>query len=99
VLFIIAWVQATVGNPGILATAALLGLTDMDALTLSMTRLAEDAAQVHVAATAIGIGVIANTVLKFCVALVLGAGPYRVRAAASLLLLGSASGIALWWRW
>jgi uncharacterized membrane protein (DUF4010 family) len=99
VLFIIAWVQATVGNPGILATAALLGLTDMDALTLSMTRLAEDAAQVHVAATAIGIGMIANTVLKLCVALVLGAGPYRVRAAASLLLLGSASGIALWWRW
>lgn len=99
VLFVIAWVQATVGNPGILATAALLGLTDMDALTLSMTRLADNAGQLHVAASAIGIGVIANTVLKLGVALVLGAGPYRVRAAAALLLLGTASGIALWWRW
>lgn len=99
VLFVIAWVQVTVGNPGILATAALLGLTDMDALTLSMTRLAEDSTRVHLAASAIGIGVIANTVLKLGVALVLGAGPYRLRAAASLLLLGAASGIALWWRW
>ncbi len=99
VLFVIAWVQATVGNPGVLATAALLGLTDMDALTLSMTRLAEDAGQLHVAASAIGIGVIANTVLKLGVALVLGAGSYRLRAVASLLLLGAASGIALWWRW
>jgi uncharacterized membrane protein (DUF4010 family) len=99
VLFVIAWVQATVGNPGVLATAALLGLTDMDALTLSMTRLAEDAGQLHVAASAIGIGVIANTVLKLGVAVVLGSGPYRLRAAASLLLLGAASGIALWWHW
>ena len=99
VLFLVAWVQATVGNPGILASAALLGLTDMDALTLSMTRLAEDAAQIHLAGIAIGIGVISNTVLKLCVALALGGAKYRLRAAAALVLLGSLSGAALWWRW
>lgn len=99
VLFLIAWVQATVGNPGILASAALLGLTDMDALTLSMTRLANDGALTHVAALAIGIGVIANTVLKLCVALVLGGAPYRPRAGSALLALGAISGLALWWRW
>jgi len=99
VLFLVAWVQATVGNPGVLASAALLGLTDMDALTLSMTRLAKDGALTHLAALAIGIGVIANTVLKLCVALVLGGPAYRPRAASALLMLGAISGLALWWRW
>jgi len=99
VLFIIAWVHATVGDPGVLASAGLLGLTDMDALTLSMTRLAENPAQTHVAAIAIGIGVLANTFLKTCIVLILGARQFRLRAAAALVILGLGSGLALWWRW
>lgn len=99
VLFIIAWIQATVGNPGVLASAALLGLTDMDALTLSMTRLAGDASQAHVAAMAIGIGVTANSVLKLLLVLVLGSAGFRVRAGAALLILGVSGTLTLWWRW
>lgn len=99
VLFIIAWIQATVGNPGVLASAALLGLTDMDALTLSMTRLAGDASQAHVAAIAIGIGVTANSVLKLLLVLVLGSAGFRARAGAALLILGVSGTLALWWRW
>ena len=99
VLFIIAWVHATVGDPGVLASAGLLGLTDMDALTLSMTRLAEDPVQTHVAAIAIGIGVLANTFLKTCIVLVLGEPRFRMRAATALAILGLGSGLALWWRW
>ncbi len=99
VLFIIAWVHATVGDPGVLASAGLLGLTNMDALTLSMTRLAENPVQTHVAAIAIGIGVLANTFLKTCIVLILGARQFRLRAAAALAILGLGSGLALWWRW
>jgi uncharacterized membrane protein (DUF4010 family) len=99
VLFAIAWIQATVGSPGVLVSAALLGLTDMDALTLSMTRLASDLTETHVAALAIGIGVIANTVLKLSVALVIGAARYRMRAGAALAVLGATGAAALWWRW
>ncbi len=99
VLFVIAWVHATVGNSGVLASAALLGLTDMDALTLSMSRLAGDATQIHVAALAITIGVIANSFLKLLFVLVLGGARFRPRAAAALLLLATVAGLALWWRW
>lgn len=99
VLFIIAWIQATVGNPGVLASAALLGLTDMDALTLSMTRLAGDASQAHLAAMAIGIGVTANSVLKLLLVLVLGSAGFRARAGAALLILGISGVLAVWWRW
>ena len=38
VLFAIAWVQQAVGTTGVLLSATLLGLTDVDALTVSMTR-------------------------------------------------------------
>lgn len=99
VLFLIAWVQATIGETGILATAALLGLTDMDALTLSMARLAGDVSQLHTAALAIGIGVLANTVLKSAVVLSLGGQSFRHRAFAALMLMGLVGTAALWWRW
>lgn len=99
VLFIVAWVQDTVGDPGVLVSAALLGLTDVDALTLSMTRLAGDAAQTQVASLAIAIGVIANTALKLFLAILIGAPSFRSRAAIALLILGGSSAVALWWRW
>src|SRR3970282_75792 len=35
-LMLISWVSTNIGRGGVLASAALLGLTDMDALTLSM---------------------------------------------------------------
>lgn len=99
VLFLIAWVHSTVGNPGVLASAALLGLTDMDALTLSMSRLAADVSQTHTAALAIGIGVFANTILKSIVAITLGETRFRWRAAAALLCMAASGAAALWWRW
>lgn len=99
VLFLIAWVQATIGETGVLGTAALLGLTDMDALTLSMARLAADASQLHIAALAVGIGVLANTLLKSVVILTLGGHGFRQRAFAALMLMGIVGAAALWWRW
>ena len=71
----------------------------MDALPLSMSRFADDATRIHVAALAIGIGVIANSLLKLLVVLVLGGARFRLRASVALLLLAACSGLALWWRW
>lgn len=99
VLFATAWAQSTVGNPGVLASAGLLGLMDMDALTVAMTKLASDITQTHLAALAIAIGVIANTILKSTVVLVLGSPRFRYRAFAALAIMGAASAAALWWRW
>jgi len=97
VLFVLAWVQADVGLPGVLTTSAILGLTDVDALTLSMARLATDPEHRAVAATAIGLGVLSNTVLKFGLTLVLGSPAFRRRASVGLglLVLAGGAGLAL----
>jgi uncharacterized membrane protein (DUF4010 family) len=72
------------GDSGILTTAALLGLTDVDALTMSMARGMSDTASLELAARAIAIGVAANTALKLALALVLGTGSFRTIAGGTL---------------
>lgn len=95
VLFAIGWVETHVGARGVLASATVLGLTDMDALTLSMARYGTGA-QLPVAAFAIGVGVLTNTGLKLALAAAVGRGAFRPRAVAGLALLGAASAVALW---
>jgi uncharacterized membrane protein (DUF4010 family) len=95
VLLALAWMQESVGTPGVLATAAVLGLTDVDALTLSMTRLGADEGLRHVAATAIGVGVLSNTLLKLTLTVVLGAPAFTKRAGAGLVALALATGLGL----
>jgi uncharacterized membrane protein (DUF4010 family) len=99
VLFAIAWVQSRAGQTGVLASATLLGLTDVDALTVSMTRYGTDDTTVRVAAAAMGIGVLSNTALKLGLAIGFGGRRYRIRAAAGLLILaaGLIAGLALGW--
>lgn len=99
VLFAIAWVQQHHGATGVLTSASLLGLTDMDALTLSMARFGADPALVRTAAAAIGIGVLSNTALKFVVVAVLGDPRFRLRAGAGLVLLAAGSVVGLMLRW
>jgi len=96
VLIVIAFMQQRIGNTGVLVSATILGLTDMDALTVSMTRLGLDPALTLTAAQAIGIGVLSNTALKIVVALVVGASAFRLRVALGLGALGAASLLGLW---
>ncbi len=99
VLFAIAWVQQAVGTTGVLLSATLLGLTDVDALTVSMTRYGADAANVRVAATAIGIGVLSNTALKLALVMSIGGPRFRGRAGVGLLALAAAAGVGIWIGW
>lgn len=91
VLMLMSWVRGRFGAIGVLSSAALLGLTDMDALTLSMTRLAGDPEQLRIAAAAIGIGVLSNTILKLGAVLALGAGRFQRQAGLALAGLAIAS--------
>ncbi|HEX5818710.1 MAG TPA: DUF4010 domain-containing protein [Gemmatimonadales bacterium] len=95
-LMIMALAQGRFGASGVLASAAFLGLTDMDALTYSMTRLAAAPDLTGTAALAMAIGVVANTTLKLALVLVLGAGAYRRHAGLGLLAMGLASGVGIW---
>lgn len=84
------------GEGGIYGSAAFLGLTDMDALTFSMSRLGQAAVPNVVAAQAILIGIAANTVLKFAVSLVLGSADFRRVAGFGLAGLGLATALGFW---
>ncbi|MEO8202156.1 MAG: DUF4010 domain-containing protein [Gemmatimonadota bacterium] len=96
VLMAITFVRDTWGSPGILISAAGLGLTDVDALTLSMSKMGEDPSLVGLGARAIAVGILANTVLKLGLALTLGGNAFRWKVAVGLLAFGAALGLGLW---
>jgi uncharacterized membrane protein (DUF4010 family) len=72
------------GEIGIYASAAVLGLTDVDALTLSMARGVGGSGSLDVAAAAIAIGVLTNTALKALIAILFGTPAFRGIAAGTL---------------
>lgn len=75
---------------GVYASAAFLGTTDVDALTVSMNRVS--GIEPALAARAVAIGVLANTLTKLVLAVALGTGRFRLLAGAALLALALAVG-------
>ncbi len=86
------------GSAGVLGSAAVLGLTDMDALTYSMSRLGATTGDAPLAARAIAIGLLSNTVLKLALALGLGSPGFRRPAALGLLAFAVSllAGLLIW---
>lgn len=84
------------GNRGVISSAVVLGLTDMDALTVSMNHLGKRAGLAPLAARAIAIGVLTNTVFKASLAIVVGQGRFRWLTLAGLAVLAAASVLGLW---
>lgn len=82
------------GDTGVYTGATVLGLTDVDALTVSMSRR-EANLEVRMAARAITIGVFANTIVKLALALIVGRHTFRRRAATSLAVLAGASAVGV----
>lgn len=91
----IAYVYKTVGNSGVYATGALLGLADIDALTVSMTN-ASAGVLPELAARVIAFGIVANTALKLGISVAFGSPSYRRVAVPSLIALGLATAAGLW---
>jgi uncharacterized membrane protein (DUF4010 family) len=85
------------GESGILGSAALLGLTDVDVLTVSMARGAAGVVSVEAAARAIAVGVLSNTTLKLVIAVVLGNARFRAITGGTLALIIGVAGTALAW--
>jgi len=84
VLFVIIAVQARWGSEALVATSALVGLTDLDALTLSLARTAVSPADIPPAGVALVAGILSNTLLKLGVAAIVGRGTFRAVAAGAL---------------
>jgi uncharacterized membrane protein (DUF4010 family) len=83
------------GDAGVLVSAAMVGTTDVDAVTVSMLRGVGTGLPLALAAQGIAIGSLSNTVLKLGLVLVLGVGSFRRLAAGGLAALGAALGVAL----
>jgi uncharacterized membrane protein (DUF4010 family) len=90
VLYVMRWLEGSMGDQGLLISGAVLGLTDVDALTMSMARGLETT-NWTIAAKALCIGVLSNTLLKTVVTLILGQGRFRLLTAAGLVGIGIAT--------
>jgi uncharacterized membrane protein (DUF4010 family) len=93
VLLTVKLVETYAPGRGIYGVAAFAGLTDVDAITLSMASSARDGAtEARVAANAIVVAAISNSIVKLGLVLGLAAPPLarRVAIATALLLAGAA---------
>jgi uncharacterized membrane protein (DUF4010 family) len=99
VLFAVRLAQNMWGNTGIFLSAGVLGLTDVDALVVSMAKNAGTQFSIAAAARAITIGVLANTLLKLSVGVLVGAKRFRGIVMFGLLAVAVACGASLVWLW
>ena len=97
VMFGVRWAQGTWGQSGVILLAGVLGLTDVDALVVSMTKDAGVQLTANVAARAIAVGVFANTLLKMAIGGLVGAKSFRIMVFAGLLAVALACAMSIVW--
>lgn len=95
--WLIAWAGDHFGHAGTYAAGALIGATDVDAITLRMARAARDVAMEQPAMITILLASMVNTLAKYAIVLVVGNAPIRRMVTpgfAALFLM--ATGCVLW---
>jgi uncharacterized membrane protein (DUF4010 family) len=95
VLYAVHVVRQYWGGAGVIVSALVLGLTDVDALTLSMARNAAEGLAVTIAAQALAVGILSNTVLKLLLSVLVGDGRFRTVAGVGLTAMTAAGVVAL----
>ena len=95
VLLAVYAVRSYWGDIGLLLSGAVLGFTDVDALTISMAKSAEGQIPVTVAAEAVSLGVFSNTVLKLLLAVFLGKARFRKLTVVWLTAIALATAISI----
>jgi uncharacterized membrane protein (DUF4010 family) len=80
---------------GVLVSAAVLGLSDVDALTYSMAKLGGGPTGPAIAARGLAVGILSNTAFKLALAVSLGRGVFRRLAGAGLAALAVAGLVML----
>jgi uncharacterized membrane protein (DUF4010 family) len=84
----IRWIRDQWTVEGLYGTAALLGLTNADALTVSMSAPTTDMLPT-VAARAIAIGILVNTLVKLGISAAAGSARFRLMSVAVLLVMAA----------
>lgn len=87
------------GTAGTYATGLVAGTTDVDAISLSMAKLAGSHVTFQVAATTVFLAAASNTISKGVLAVALGGWPFGrvVLAGQALMLAAGAIGLAIGW--
>ena len=95
VLFVAKAAQVYIGETGLYASAILAGLTDVDAITLSLVDLHRGGVDGSVAVTGITLAAITNTLVKAGIAVIAGGRALGRRVAGALLVALISGGAAL----
>ncbi len=95
VLFAVYHLRGWLGAGGVLAGGFVLGLTDVDALTLAMTRSVATGTTVDLACRAILTGIVANSLMKSGIAAAVGSRQFAWRTAVPLAAMAAAGAAML----
>ncbi|MGR9046735.1 MAG: MgtC/SapB family protein [Gammaproteobacteria bacterium] len=85
IMFLARLLQDYFGDTGAYLLAAISGITDVDPITLSMSRMSRDGMELVVAVRAIFIAVSVNSIVKGAITLFIGGLPVGIRVAGSLV--------------
>jgi uncharacterized membrane protein (DUF4010 family) len=88
------YIDGVFGAPGAIASAAAVGLFDVDAMTVSISRLVPGSLNVHSAAIAILIGVASNLLSKIAIAIAIGGRTFATYYAIISAIALSAAGLS-----
>jgi uncharacterized membrane protein (DUF4010 family) len=95
VLYLVHGAREAWGDAGLIGTSALLGLTDVDAITVATSASVQGGTPAAVAARALAVGALVNTLVKLGLATGIGRGRFRIQAGVSLAVLAAVTGLAL----
>ena len=95
VIFAMHAVRRHAGAAGVMTSGVVLGLTDLDALTISMAQGVSSGMAPTLAASAVAAGLIANTIFKAAIAAVFGRSAFSRMVVAALGAMALAIGLVL----
>jgi uncharacterized membrane protein (DUF4010 family) len=96
VLVVVKLTERYAPAEGLYVVASVAGLTDVDAITLSMAEFAGQSGDLVTAAAAIAIAAISNTLVKCGMVVVLGSRPPRLRLALATTAVVAVGLAAIW---
>jgi uncharacterized membrane protein (DUF4010 family) len=96
VLVVVKLTERYAPAEGLYVVAAVAGLTDVDAITLSMAEFARQSADRGTAAAAIAIAALSNTLVKCGMVVALGSRPLRQRLTLATAAIFAAGLAAIW---
>ncbi|NOY06449.1 MAG: MgtC/SapB family protein [Chlorobi bacterium] len=99
ILFVSKASEFYFGDSGVYITAGLAGLTDVDAITLSMANLAKTTLSETTAVSAILLAMVSNTIVKAGIAIVLGAVSLRKYTFPSFSILALVGLVLVFYNW